>query len=142
MIKDFANVHRPVSTLFKWPNNKEEWKPYRLSDAQVAHFHEYGYLDNVKVLNEDQIDVLRKDLEAIMDPEHPSHSLFYEFHSNESKDSDAILFHALGHWRMTEAFHDLLWNPAFVMAAHQLLENKSVRFWHDQVFYKPARMVG
>jgi ectoine hydroxylase-related dioxygenase (phytanoyl-CoA dioxygenase family) len=38
--------------------------------------------------------------------------------------------------------HDTLWNPAFVMAAHQLLENKPVRFWHDQLFCKPAKHGG
>jgi ectoine hydroxylase-related dioxygenase (phytanoyl-CoA dioxygenase family) len=28
------------------------------------------------------------------------------------------------------------------MAAHQVLENKPVRFWHDQLFYKPAKHGG
>ncbi|MGB5610142.1 phytanoyl-CoA dioxygenase family protein, partial [Eudoraea sp.] len=56
--------------------------------------------------------------------------------------SDSILFHSLGQWRITNAFHDILWNPAFLMAAHQLLENKPVRFWHDQLFYKPAKHGG
>ncbi|MEJ7678652.1 MAG: hypothetical protein WKG06_12490 [Segetibacter sp.] len=33
-------------------------------------------------------------------------------------------------------------NPAFVMAASQLLGDKPVRFWHDQIFYKPAKKGG
>jgi len=48
-----------------------------------------------------------------------------------------VLFHALGAWRIAPGFHDLLWNPAFVMRAAQLLDG-SVRFWHDQIFYKPG----
>jgi ectoine hydroxylase-related dioxygenase (phytanoyl-CoA dioxygenase family) len=67
--------------------------------------------------------------------------LFYEFNSNESADPEKVLFHALGAWRITEGFHDLLWNPAFCVPAMQLLEGP-VRFWHDQLFYKPAHHGG
>jgi hypothetical protein len=58
------------------------------------------------------------ELTVIADPEHPAHHLFYEFHSNESNDPNAILFHALVAWRITEGFHDVLWNPAIVMAVN------------------------
>ena len=141
-IKDLAEKHRMVSDMFKLPRSKEEWEPYRLTDEQVAHFNEEGYVSGIKMLNEAQIAVLQNDLEEILDPEHPAHHLFYEFHSNESRDLDSVLFHSLGHWRITEGFHDVLWNPAFVIAAHQLLENKPVRFWHDQLFCKPAKHGG
>src|SRR2546421_666831 len=40
-------------------------------------------------------------------------------------------------WRVAAGFHDLLWNSAFLMPPAQLLEG-AVRFWHDQIFYKPA----
>lgn len=139
---DLANQHRPVSDLFQWPKSKEAWDHYRLTDDQVAHFHEEGYVSDIKLLNEDQVEILRKDLAKIVDPEHPANQLFYEFNSNESEDPDSVLFHSLGHWRITEGFHDVLWNPAFVMASHQLLENKPVRFWHDQLFCKPAEHGG
>ncbi len=43
---------------------------------------------------------------------------------------------------MTPGFHDVLWNPAFVIPASQLLGNRGVRFWHDQLFLKPAKHGG
>src|SRR5256885_674880 len=52
-----------------------------------------------------------------------------------------VLFHALGAWRITPGFHDLLWNPAFTVPASQLLGG-AVRFWHDQLFCKPAHHGG
>jgi ectoine hydroxylase-related dioxygenase (phytanoyl-CoA dioxygenase family) len=141
-MKDLADIHELVSELFNWPTSKEEWEQYRLTKEQVQHFHDFGYVSGIKLLDTDCVEQLRKELVEIIDPNHTGHSLFYEFHSNESADSDNILFHSLGHWRITQGFHDVLWNPAFVMAAHQLLENKSVRFWHDQLFYKPSKHGG
>jgi len=141
-IKDLADYHQQVSDIFKQPQSKEEWDQYRLSDEQVAHFHEYGYLSGVKLLEAEQVEVLRGELKALRDPKHPAHHFFYEFHSNESTNDNSVLFHSLGHWRIGPGIHDVLWNPAFVMAAHQLLENKPVRFWHDQLFCKPAKHGG
>ncbi|AZQ58251.1 phytanoyl-CoA dioxygenase family protein [Maribacter sp. MJ134] len=141
-MKDLADIHELVSELFNWPTTKEEWEQYRLTKEQVQHFHDFGYVSGIKLLDTDCVEQLCKELAEIIDPNYTGHSLFYEFHSNESADSDNILFHSLGHWRITQGFHDVLWNPAFVMAAHQLLENKSVRFWHDQLFYKPSKHGG
>ena len=141
-MKDLAEEHQLISDLFQLPKTKAAWNSYSLSDEQIAHFHEYGYVSGIKLLDADSIAQLQNELNEIMDPLHPGNSLFYEFHSNESKNAESVLFHSLGHWRITAGFHDVLWNPAFIMAAHQLLENKAVRFWHDQLFYKPAKHGG
>lgn len=140
--QDLSRQHKPLSDLFTYPQTPKEWEPYRLTDKQVAFFHEEGYLANVRLLDDEQVNALNEELAAITDPEHPGNSLFYEFNCNESADPNAVLFHSLGHWRITPGFHDVLWNPAFVMAASQLLEDSSVRFWHDQLFCKPARHGG
>jgi ectoine hydroxylase-related dioxygenase (phytanoyl-CoA dioxygenase family) len=141
-IKDLSTQHQLVSSLFKWPTKKSEWGQYKLSNEQLEFFKEYGYLSNIKLLEEWQVEKLNEELAAIADPSHPAHELFYEFHSNESADPNAVLFHALGAWRIANGFHDVIWNPAFVMAASQLLGNKAVRFWHDQLFCKPAHHGG
>lgn len=141
-MQDLSKFHEPISHLFTWPSTPSEWEQYKLTNEQVEFYKEYGYLANVKLLEEEQIDRLKAELEQIMDPAHPQNNLYHEFHSNESSDPDRVLFHALGAWRITEGFHDVLWNPAFVMAASQLLGDKSVRFWHDQLFCKPAKHGG
>ncbi|MEO6733602.1 MAG: phytanoyl-CoA dioxygenase family protein [Ferruginibacter sp.] len=142
LVEDLSKQHQLISGLFKWPSAKADWAQYRLSKEQLDFFDEYGYLSDVKLLEEWQIEKLNEELAEITDPAHPGHELFYEFHSNESADPNAVLFHALGAWRITKGFHDTIWNPAFLMAASQLLGNKAIRFWHDQLFCKPARHGG
>lgn len=141
-VKDLSTVHQLAGNLFNWPSSKEEWDSYKLNEEQLAFFRENGYLAGVKMLDKDQIAAIRKELAEIADPSHPGHSLFYEFHSNESTDPSTILFHALGAWRITPGLHDVLWNPRFLVAASQLLGNVPVRFWHDQLFWKPAKQGG
>lgn len=131
-----------ISDMFPHLSARDAWEEYKLSDEQIAHFHEYGYLSNVKILEENQVDQLNEELAMLADPSYEKNDLFYEFHSNQSEDPDTVLFHSLGHWRMTEGFHDILWNPRYVVAACQLLGNKTVRFWHDQLFCKPAKHGG
>jgi ectoine hydroxylase-related dioxygenase (phytanoyl-CoA dioxygenase family) len=142
VLEDLSRQHQPVSKLFSTPMNKESWEKYRLTQEQVEFFKEYGYLANIQLLNDEQVAHLNRELDEIKDPSHPKHDLFYEFHSNESGDPNAVLFHSLGHWRISPGFHDVLWNPAFVVAASQLLGDKVVRFWHDQLFCKPAHHGG
>lgn len=140
--QDLSKHHQLVSDLFPTISPSEAWEKHKLSEEQVSFFNTYGYLAGIKLLDDRQVDQLLKDLDEIKEPSHAKHHLFYEFHSNESKDPNAVLFHSLGHWRITPGFHDILWNPAFVVAASQLLGNKAVRFWHDQLFCKPAHHGG
>lgn len=137
MTEDLSLHHEPVSDLFPRPDAADLAR-YRLSEAQLEFYRENGYVTGVRIFTDEQVDVLRDELASLIDPGHPGHELFYEFHSNESATPGTVLFHALGHWRITPGFHDALWNPAFTVPASQLLEG-SVRFWHDQLFYKPAR---
>ena len=138
MAADLSQRHELVSDLFSLPRSAADWERYRLSDEQVAVFHENGYLAGVRMLDDEQVERLREELNDMFNPECDGHELFYEYHSNESADPSRILFHALGAWRLRPAFHDILWNPRFTMAASQLLDG-AVRFWHDQLFCKPAR---
>ena len=137
MTKDLSRYHHPITDLFA-TNDPER---YRLTEDQMSFYRVNGYLAGVKVLNHRQLDALRDELAELVDPAHPGHELFYEFNANESADPSKILFHALGAWRIKPGLHDLLWHAAFVVPAAQLLGG-AVRFWHDQIFYKPAHHGG
>jgi len=140
MVRDLSERHAPVGSLLR-DALERDWRAFRLSDEQVAHFHERGYLSGVRVLDDEQVEQLRGELAELVDPAHRGNDLFYEFNSNESTDPSRTLFHALGAWRIAPGFHDLLWSPAFTVPASQLLQG-AVRFWHDQLFCKPAHHGG
>ena len=133
---DLSTIHHPITELFKARADN-----VRLSDEQVAFYHHHGYLAGIRLLNDDQINVLRSEIDELTSPDHGARDLFYEYNSNESTNPNTVLFHALGAWRILPGLHDVLWNPLFVSAASQLLA-APVRFWHDQIFYKPARHGG
>ncbi len=133
-MRDLSEFHEPVTGLF---DSAECDHHFALSDEQAAFFHENGYLAGVRVLNEAQIEKLRSELADLMRPGQAENPLFYEYHHNESDDPTRTLFHALGAWRVSPAYHDLIFNRAFTVPAAQLLDGP-VRFWHDQLFVKPA----
>jgi ectoine hydroxylase-related dioxygenase (phytanoyl-CoA dioxygenase family) len=138
---DLSKQHQPIGGLFHLPGSRAQEDQYRLSDEQVAFYHEHGYLAGVRVLTDEQVERLREELAELFDPNHSGRELWYEYHTNEATDPNTVLFHALGAWRIKPGFHDVLWHPAFTVPARQLLEGP-VRFWHDQLFCKPARHGG
>ena len=46
---DYSNFDHPVSEMFHFPISTEELDQYRLTDKQIAFFHENGYLSGIKV---------------------------------------------------------------------------------------------
>ena len=138
MTNDLSHQHEYVGHAF---TDIEDVKPLRLTDEQLEFYEHNGYLADVQILTDEQVEVLRKELKQFLSADHEGHELWYEYNSNESADPNRVLFHALGAWRISPGFHDSLWNPAFTIPASQLLRG-SVRFWHDQLFCKPARHGG
>jgi ectoine hydroxylase-related dioxygenase (phytanoyl-CoA dioxygenase family) len=137
MTADLSEFHQLCGQLFSKPAHAKEWDRYRLPAEKIRFFRENGYCAGIPMFNAEQVAQLRAELSDLTDPAYAGNHLFHEYHSNESKNPDTVLFHALGAWRIKPAFHDLLWNPLFLMPASQLLDG-AVRFWHDQLFCKPA----
>lgn len=136
-VHDLSLIHQPVSSLFETDVVSEKRRQWLLSEDQLQFYHENGYVVGPRLLDEEQIEALRSQLNGLTQPDHPGQDLWYEYHSNESGDPDQVLFHALGAWRIAPGFHDILWHAPFTTAASQLLQGP-VRFWHDQLFCKPA----
>jgi len=145
--KDWSEVHEPSGGLFPPVTDKAEWGRHRLTSGQLADYQRDGYINHVPVLTHAQCDLILEDYRWFMggSETHPGMDLLYEYHSNQSGDPNNVLIHALGHWRLTQMFHDLCFLPSVVVKASQLLrpgQESKVRFWHDQLFAKPAHHGG
>jgi ectoine hydroxylase-related dioxygenase (phytanoyl-CoA dioxygenase family) len=136
---DLSLIHQPISDLLS--SETAQQSDYRLTDEQVEFFHQNGYVSKIRILSESQIEQLLVELSDLFDPQHDGREWWHEYHTNESADPNTVLFHSLGAWRIKAGFHDVLWHPAFTTAAAQLLGGP-VRFWHDQLFCKPAKHGG
>lgn len=131
MVHDLSKIHEPIN-----PQPRVGRKV--LTDDQAAAYDENGFLIGVDVLTSDEIETLRADLDEVVSGKWAGSPLFYEYNRNESDDPGKVLFHALGAWRVSPAFHDLVFHPILADAFERLLGGP-VRFWHDQVFVKPAQ---
>ena len=139
--RDLSLHHGPLSELFPRVESAADRATWLFNDAQLAAWDEQGFVVGPRLLNSVQIEQLRAELTMLSHPGHPGAEFWYEYNSNESRDPGKILFHALGAWRIGIALHDILWHPTFTTPAAQLL-NGPVRFWHDQLFCKPAHHGG
>ena len=108
MVDDLSRYGRPIGSIFRIPQSVEERRQYALSEEQLSFYRQEGYVSGIRLLSDEQVDVLREELAPLFDPGHAGHELFHEYHSNESSNPNSVLFHALGAWRVAPAFHDLL----------------------------------
>jgi ectoine hydroxylase-related dioxygenase (phytanoyl-CoA dioxygenase family) len=115
---------------------------YELSAAQIEEFHERGCLTGLDLLDPDQVAALLERLGAMgkriqeLEPE------LYEVETSWCERPDEVVLHFLGAWRVDELFHDLIFHPGATTPLAQLLDTPRLRFWHDQVFWKPPRHPG
>ena len=195
-LQDLSWYAKPISKFINKLPSPSEWSKYRLTAPQLSQYQNFGFCANVPCLSNGQVEALLTDYSKILaavneenkvaskewkaasnisdDDEDKKHnndilSLLHEYHSNETGDPENVLFHCLGHWRITEAFHDLIFHPAVTVPAAQLLyidskrkyqgnnnekgvnetdedvnnyDEVCVRFWHDQLFAKPPNAGG
>jgi ectoine hydroxylase-related dioxygenase (phytanoyl-CoA dioxygenase family) len=141
LFKDLANYSHPISSMFEQPKNTKDWEQYMLTEEQIQSFTNNGFVSGIKIMTEEQVAILNEELVKLQSLTADEKELFYHYQTNESEDPEKVLFHAIGAWRVTPGFHDLIWSPAYRMAAYQLL-GQSFRLFHDQLFCKPAKHGG
>ncbi len=123
---DLAEHHSPLSKLFVQPTTAEEWAKYALSQEQIEHFRKNGFITGVRILSEEQCDALLAELDGMCQPDHPRYDCWYT-EGPKWGDPEQTLLHALGAWRVGVGFHDLLWAPAFRMAACVSMHRLTIR---------------
>ncbi|MCF7759973.1 MAG: phytanoyl-CoA dioxygenase family protein [Cephaloticoccus sp.] len=113
-----------------------------LTPAQIAEFKTQGYLRSAKVLDDAQVEILRAEVERVIDQRErtdiPQPVLCHNFTHNET----APVWQIVNIWEASAPFKRLTTNALICEEMAQLTGADSLRIWHDQIQYKPAARGG
>jgi hypothetical protein len=140
--RGIEKVHRYLTHAFPAVPGASEIGQFRLSREQVESYCGRGFLAGVEILDSGQILELSRRLEKIRLRLDEYAGRLYEIEAGYLERPNAVVFHFLGAWLVDEWFHDLIFSPQITVPVAQLLGTNRVRFWHDQVFYKPPHHPG
>jgi len=101
-----------------------------------------GFLTGLPVLDGKQVGALRERLEDMRERMHELEPELHEVDAAWLERPEEAVLHFLGAWRVDQLFHDLIFSPAVTAPLAQALGVERLRFWHDQVFYKPPHHPG
>lgn len=108
------------------------------SAGQVADFQRDGFLGPVPILEMEEVLDLRERVDHLFQNLDSLEPELYEVDAAHTARPEDVVCHFLGGWRVDNRLRELVFDPRLTGAAAQLLEVDRLRFWHDQVFYKPA----
>lgn len=112
-----------------------------LNKNQVEEFRADGFLLGERVVSDEQVDVLRAEVERVIADQNTSKPQPVRI-ANLSGDPDAPVWQIVNIWEASEPFRELIYNPKIVEEIAQVTGGNQLRVWHDQVQYKPAEHGG
>ena len=83
---DLAEQGHPISNMFEQPKSAKDWEQYILTEEQVTAFKNDGFVKGIKILTEEQVDILNHELIRLQSLSPEEKTLFYHYESNESED--------------------------------------------------------
>jgi phytanoyl-CoA hydroxylase len=109
-----------------------------LTPEQVKQFHEVGYLRGPRVLEDDEVEVLREEtLRVIRDRSRADVAQPVVCHNMTGK-ADAVVWQIINIWMASEPFKRVVTGNKVASMVAQLTGARELRVWHDQIQYKPA----
>lgn len=112
--------------------------PAPLDSEQLARFEQDGFLIGLDILSFIEVNELRKALQEILDHLDTWQDRLYEIEKAYTERPNEVVCHFLGGLLVHAAFRKLVFLPRVTLPLAQLLNVNRLRFFHDQVFYKPV----
>ncbi|MBK8977353.1 MAG: phytanoyl-CoA dioxygenase family protein [Planctomycetes bacterium] len=109
-----------------------------LTPAQLEAFHRDGFVGPIDVLDDAGVARARAALDALLPRLGELEPELYEVEAAWSERPDEVVCHFLGGWLVEPVLRELVFHPAITTPCADALGVDRLRFWHDQVFYKPA----
>lgn len=113
-----------------------------LTQEQVQQFHENGYLNGGKVLDDDEVEVLRAEIMRVIEERDRTDIPQPVLVRNLSRDDHSPVWQIVNIWQASEPFRRLIYHPQITRAVAQLTGARELRIWHDQIQYKPPQIGG
>ncbi len=109
-----------------------------LTPGQVSEFQTQGYLRGNTVLTDEQVEVLRAEVERVIEQRDRTDVKQPVMCHNFSKDAGSLVWQIVNIWEASEPYAELTRNPTICEEMGQLTGASALRIWHDQIQYKPA----
>lgn len=114
-----------------------------LTAGQVQQFKAQGFLLGSKVLSDDQLEVLRQEMQRVIDEhDRPAQGGRAPVLCRNLARPEAPVWQIVNIWMASDAFRELIYHPTVTEEIAQLTAAKELRIWHDQIQYKPAGVGG
>ena len=140
--RGLQTVHGPLTGAFPRLERRSQLAGFELPPEDVERFREQGYLAGLPLLDAGQVEELRTRLGGLRERLPELRERLYEVEADWRARPEEVVLHFLGGWLVDEWLHDLVFHPGVTVPLAQLLGVSRLRFWHDQVFWKPARHPG
>lgn len=109
-----------------------------ISDEKVRSFKKNGFVLGDKVLDDCEIDVLRNEMERVIEERNRTDIAQPVQVTDICRDDDKSVWQIVNIWMASEPFKNLVMNPFISDAIKRLGGHSENRIWHDQIQYKPA----
>lgn len=116
--------------------------PLPLTKDQVLAFHRDGFLGPIDVLPAADVVRVREAVAAVIADLDALQDRLYEVERAYQERKDDVVCHFLGGFRVHPVLRELVFDPRASAPCAQVLGERRLRFWHDQVFAKPPRHAG
>jgi ectoine hydroxylase-related dioxygenase (phytanoyl-CoA dioxygenase family) len=108
-----------------------------LTPAQIESFRRDGFVLGSRVLDEEQLDTLRGEMQRVID-DRADHSKPQPVMLRNLGEEHAPVWQIVNIWQASDAFRQLALNRTIAQEVAQLTDARELRIWHDQIQYKPA----
>lgn len=113
-------------------------RAYALSPENLENFKNDGFVSGVRVFDAERAEELASRVDWIRAHARELESRLYEVESGWLEDPEGVVFHCLGAWLVDAVLRATIHAPEVTVPSAQCLGTSRLRFWHDQIFTKPA----
>ena len=113
-----------------------------LTKEQIDFFHTNGFVNGSKVLSDNEVDILRLEIDRVIEHQNDSSIPQPVLLRNLSGNDNAPVWQIVNIWEASSPFKNLISRETIVEGLAQLTNATTLRIWHDQIQYKPAQIGG